>query len=915
MAAKYWYIAGNGSSTWAAANWYNGPGGTLGTTTAPTTADDAYLTAESGSGTITITVAAACNSLTCTGFTGTLAGTSTLNVLSSIYLGSGMTLTYSGTTTINGAAGGEVSCNGKSFTGNVTFNSASATWTTYDFKTVSTATVTLTAGALVTTSAGTYGLECGIFLSTGTGIRSFWTSSSANNNWNIIGIGTVWNVSGSNITCWDSVASTITGNVLFLNSTSSTKTITHTLTGSNVPAFTTVGGSGTGAFTVTGNFYSLYVTNTGGASIAFGTATSIQSDLDFGASNVNWNSITTSTLSFIGSSTFTLSPNMTITSSGNITVTGGVSMYPNGKALTGTLTVNTADGWYVLDTFVNLGAVVLTSGTFTVFGGAGYGDAYIASLSSSNSNSRSISVRNLYFTGTGTLQTTTTATGLGYGVDNVYVINSTATAKTLAFSAVVYPAYGVYLAGSGSGSITVSPSTAGTFNVYVTNTGGAAISISTSTIALLEFSVGTNAVWTNAASQALTIQNSLYIASTAGSPTLTPSMIFTGALGVIYAGYYTVFITLNGKSLVTGAVTLNDTTFSPNSVNYILDGLSMTAGLTITSAQEVTFNGPASASLLTVTSAINVALNSSLTLAGVLSLANNVLENSITVVGNASMTILNQLSYGTARFNGTLNATTSITMSNAAGTSAITHYGALTTPSFSITNGNLTSYATVNVSGSLGLTVGSVIVNGSINYNLGAFASAGSGIRTISMGRGTWTLTGIGNPWSVAATNLFFDSGFTTINIINSSANTLGFAGGSLGYYTLQWNRGGATGACTISGNNSFVNFIDSGTGAHPLLFTQGNTQTIGNFVANGSPGNLITLNSVNGTNAFNLVKSPAGVVNCDYLNIQHSIATPSTGTWYAGPNSVNNQAILSIGSGWIFTNMPPRKLGAGGVG
>jgi hypothetical protein len=185
----------------------------------------------------------------------------------------------------------------------------------------------------------------------------------------------------------------------------------------------------------------------------------------------------------------------------------------------------------------------------------------------------------------------------------------------------------------------------------------------------------------------------------------------------------------------------------------------------------------------------------------------------------------------------------------------------------------------------------------------------------MTMGRGTWTLTGTGTVWNLVATNLTFDSGPSIINITNTSAISTNFIGGSQSYYTLQWNRAGSTGGCSILGSNSFFNFIDAGTAAHSLLFQQGTTQTIGNFVVNGSPGNLITLNSANTVNAFNLVKSPLGVVNCDYLNIQHSIATPSTNTWYAGPNSVNNQAISTAGSGWIFTNMPPRKLGAGGVG
>ena len=89
MALKYWFKVSGGSDNWAtAANWYNGSGGTGGTTTVPTAADDVIIDAASGSGTITIAAAATCLSLYCVGFTGTLAGTSTLAFLGNINLSS-----------------------------------------------------------------------------------------------------------------------------------------------------------------------------------------------------------------------------------------------------------------------------------------------------------------------------------------------------------------------------------------------------------------------------------------------------------------------------------------------------------------------------------------------------------------------------------------------------------------------------------------------------------------------------------------------------------------------------------------------------------------------------------------------------------------------------------------------------------
>jgi hypothetical protein len=52
------------------------------------------------------------------------------------------------------------------------------------------------------------------------------------------------------------------------------------------------------------------------------------------------------------------------------------------------------------------------------------------------------------------------------------------------------------------------------------------------------------------------------------------------------------------------------------------------------------------------------------------------------------------------------------------------------------------------------------------------------------------------------------------------------------------------------------------------------------------------------------LVKTGGGTISSDYLNIQHSVATPAS-TWYAGTHSTNNQGVSTAGSGWIFTDVP----------
>ena len=919
MAVKYWYKASNGSDNWAtASNWYLGSGGTGGTTTVPAATDDVILDSNSGTGTITIAAAATCASLDCRTFRGTLAGTSTLTFLNSITLGASMSLTYTGTATL-GAGTCNFTSSGKIVTFNITVNNAVAQFTLNDNLTMSsTATMTLTSGTI---SLNTYILSVGLFVSTGAVARILDISSTMY----VTGVGTIWNVSG---TLFGSSYNTNSiGGILISDTSSSGKTITHTPTtgtgGYDFRVGFKITGSGTGTYTLTGNFYDILAYNTGGAAISFGTS-NIYYSLDFGTSNMNLNNGATTMVFNTDGASITLSPNMTITTSPSLSITNpGSSNYiytnNNGKAFTATITISgtgSFSGLFANDIFYSTGTTILTTGNFV-----GNYDAYVGTLTiTSNTSVRNISFNNLYLTGTGTLIGAATTTNLTFSITYIYVTNSTSTAKLLTLTTTIYPNVAVYLGGSGSGTITLQAGTSNLFFVYVTNTGGAAISFSTATIAGLEFSTGTNAVWTNAASQNLTIGGNLTIASSAGNPTLTPALIFNGTSPTIYNGYYTVFINLNGKSLVTGAVTVNDTAFGANNINAIFDGFSSNSTFTITTASTVTFNGPFNSTTFTSTSCAITNFNSTLTLTGALTLANNTYNNDIQIAGTSSFTTLAHSAIGTVTSNGPMSASTSITLNNATSPSTIIHSSPITTPTFTITNGTLTSNSTLNVTGVLSLATGTILVNGSNNYNLGLFTSTATTVRSITMGNGTWTLAGIVGAtasytiWNVVATNLTFNANAALINITDSSSTAITFAGGSTTYYGLQFNRAGSTASITLTGNNTFVNFIDLVTASHTLFFTQGTTQTIGNFVATGSPGNLITLNSIT-SNAFYLVKSPAGVVNCDYLNIQHCVASPSTGTWYAGNNSVNNQAVVTAGSGWIFTNIPPRKLGAGGVG
>lgn len=168
---------------------------------------------------------------------------------------------------------------------------------------------------------------------------------------------------------------------------------------------------------------------------------------------------------------------------------------------------------------------------------------------------------------------------------------------------------------------------------------------------------------------------------------------------------------------------------------------------------------------------------------------------------------------------------------------------------------------------------------------------------TVYMGSGTWTCSGYDNAWSGTGVNLTVFCETSTIDFTNTSANTKNFSGGSKTYHILKFS-GAGIGQYQIAGSNTFDTIISTKTNAYTIMFGAGTTQTVSNFLVSGSAGNIVTLNS-SSTSLFNLVKSGAGNVICNYLDISHSYAT-TTGKWYAR-NSTNNQSTPTAGSGWIF--------------
>ena len=309
----------------------------------------------------------------------------------------------------------------------------------------------------------------------------------------------------------------------------------------------------------------------------------------------------------------------------------------------------------------------------------------------------------------------------------------------------------------------------------------------------------------------------------------------------------------------------------------------------------------------------NSSLNSSATLTvnvnsliGAINFANR--TTAITVAGlyNITAYLISSLTLSSA-----VTVTMPIAWAVRSGTAVITSAGVVFSGTMTIDAAGGTvqladAFSSSNAS-SLTLTSGTFNANG---YNVTAvkFTSTSGTTRTLSLGTGTWTISGTStNAWQCTA-GAFTITGSGKITMTAATAKT--FAGGSLNYGSATLDQGGA-GALTITGSNTFGNITNSygATGATTITFTTATTTNVAAFTAAGTVGKLLTLNSSSSGSAFNMVLTGGGKVSVSYLSVKDSHVTPSATTWYAGANSTN----VSGNTGWIFTNIPPPTVTIGG--
>tara|TARA_R110000868_G_scaffold225009_2_gene477199 strand:+ start:2492 stop:4168 length:1677 start_codon:yes stop_codon:yes gene_type:complete len=113
--------------------------------------------------------------------------------------------------------------------------------------------------------------------------------------------------------------------------------------------------------------------------------------------------------------------------------------------------------------------------------------------------------------------------------------------------------------------------------------------------------------------------------------------------------------------------------------------------------------------------------------------------------------------------------------------------------------------------------------------------STSSNVRTIAIGSGTWTLSGI-TAWNMTNTANLTVTGTGTISLISASSKN--FIGGSIQTYPTL-NQGG-TGTLRVLGSNKFANMTNTAIGR--VEFDPGQTNIFTAFNLNGVLGNLLQL-------------------------------------------------------------------------
>jgi hypothetical protein len=147
--ATYYWVGGAGNWSDYSNHWAYSSGGSPVATAAPTSSIDVVFDFNSGSGTVNLNATADCKKLTCSAYTGSIGGSSTLNVNDNFTVVSGMSWTHSGTLNLLATSTGKTfATGGVALTSNVVLNGSGGEYTLQNNTEIS-GSLTLTAGTLI----------------------------------------------------------------------------------------------------------------------------------------------------------------------------------------------------------------------------------------------------------------------------------------------------------------------------------------------------------------------------------------------------------------------------------------------------------------------------------------------------------------------------------------------------------------------------------------------------------------------------------------------------------------------------------------------------------------------------------------------------------------------------------------------
>lgn len=261
----------------------------------------------------------------------------------------------------------------------------------------------------------------------------------------------------------------------------------------------------------------------------------------------------------------------------------------------------------------------------------------------------------------------------------------------------------------------------------------------------------------------------------------------------------------------------------------------------------------------------------------------------ITIGGSANCATLNTTGSNGMTFSSAVNPVTvngNVNLTSTVQMSILTTGGpcALTSGGTPISSLNVAGLMTLQDNLTVTGAVTSTSLNGSIDANnknlTAASVSSTSGSPTFTMGSGTWQLTGTGSVWDSGSATITPNT--STIKLTDNSSSAKTFVGRGDTYNNF-WNATQGTGTVTITGANTFNNVkVDAG---RTQIFPSGNTNTVTSFTADGT-GGTVTIKSDSLGTAATLAKSGGGSIYLDYCSIRDITATPSS-TWNAR-NSTN---------------------------